>query len=405
MSTKILFIGQLYNEELINQLLASNSKIDFASDTFQKSIIHGLRENNCDVKVASFPRISSFPNNRIIFKRSEWISSNKNDNVIQLGFINLPILKHISKIVSLRRFIKKQVNNGNILNIIIYSVHSPFLLALYGIKTKAIKTCLIVPDLPQYMSSSKNILYRFAKRIDINFIRFGLKYIDCYILLSPLMKEMLPIKKDNYEIIEGIYKEQEVVKTEFNISNNYILYSGSLDHRYGIIELVEAFNKLTDIEIELYICGAGDTEALISEYSNTNNKIKYFGSLPRKMVLYLQKNAKLLINPRNNTDAYTKYSFPSKTMEYMASGTPVLMSKLKSLPDDYLNHLYFFDSTSPDGIKSKIQEILSLPETELNTTGLKAQAFIKEQKNEIVQSFKLLSLLNNTCQYSKIKPS
>ena len=38
------------------------------------------------------------------------------------------------------------------------------------------------------------------------------------------------------------------------------------------------------------------------------------------------------VNPRQNNEEFTKYSFPSKTMEYLASGVPVVAYKLDGIP-------------------------------------------------------------------------
>ena len=69
-----------------------------------------------------------------------------------------------------------------------------------------------------------------------------------------------------------------------------------------------------------------------------NEKIKYFGVIDFESILLRQKNTDLLINPRPSIDEYTKYSFPSKIMEYMASGTPVLTTKLSGIPMEYYDY-------------------------------------------------------------------
>mgnify|MGYP003303651866 CR=1 FL=1 len=44
----------------------------------------------------------------------------------------------------------------------------------------------------------------------------------------------------------------------------------------------------------------------------------FTGKIDRSQVLALQRSATVLVNPRRNNEEYTKYSFPSKTMEYLA---------------------------------------------------------------------------------------
>ena len=63
-------------------------------------------------------------------------------------------------------------------------------------------------------------------------------------------------------------------------------------------------------------------------------RIEFLGMLPRTDVLELQSKATILVNPRQPVGDFTKYSFPSKTIEYMASGTPLLMYKLPGIPEE-----------------------------------------------------------------------
>ena len=41
------------------------------------------------------------------------------------------------------------------------------------------------------------------------------------------------------------------------------------------------------------------------------------------------------MNPRSADAEYTKYSFPSKTIEYLATGVPVVMNRLPGIPEEY----------------------------------------------------------------------
>ena len=107
----------------------------------------------------------------------------------------------------------------------------------------------------------------------------------------------------------------------------------------------------------------------------------------------LQQKATVLINPRNNDGEYTKYSFPSKTMEYMLSGKPVIMYKLDGVPDEYDSYLYYIGGNTADDIKKTILEVLNKSEKELESFGQKAAEFVSENKNSVVQAKRILTLL------------
>ena len=48
-------------------------------------------------------------------------------------------------------------------------------------------------------------------------------------------------------------------------------------------------------------------------------------------------------------------------MEYMASGTPLLTTKLPGMPEDYYPHVYFFEEESVQGYADALKKVLSLP--------------------------------------------
>ena len=119
------------------------------------------------------------------------------------------------------------------------------------------------------------------------------------------------------------------------------------------------------------------------------------GVAPNDVVVEEELRATLLVNPRPTNEDYTKYSFPSKNMEYMASGTPVLTTKLPGMPEEYYPYVYLLEEESAEGMAKALKEILSKPAEELAQKGAAAKKFVMEKKNNISQAKKLLDMLNN----------
>ena len=101
----------------------------------------------------------------------------------------------------------------------------------------------------------------------------------------------------------------------------------------------------------------------------------------------------MLVNPRNSSEEYTRYSFPSKTMEYLASGTPTIMAHLSSIPKEYDPYIFYLEDESSEGLKQKILEVGAIPQSELDRFGEQAAQFILTKKNNHSQANKLISLL------------
>ena len=99
----------------------------------------------------------------------------------------------------------------------------------------------------------------------------------------------------------------------------------------------------------------------------------------------------------------TKYSFPSKTLEYMSSGTPVLTSKLSGIPSEYYDYLYVIEDRGKESIKKAIEEVFDKSEEELISTGILAKNYVLNFKNCKTQTKKILDQLANGDEKLRIK--
>ena len=92
---------------------------------------------------------------------------------------------------------------------------------------------------------------------------------------------------------------------------------------------------------------------------------------------------------------YTKYSFPSKTFEYMASGTPFLTTDLSGIPIEYKGYLFIIKNNSVDEIKVGLERALALSDQEKQKFGEDARTFVLTQKNKYIQSKKFSDFLTD----------
>jgi hypothetical protein len=119
----------------------------------------------------------------------------------------------------------------------------------------------------------------------------------------------------------------------------------------------------------------------------------------RAQILEREKQASLLVNVRDNHDEFTKYSFPSKVIEYMLSGTPMFMTRLSGIPVEYYNYVYSVTNNEVETLRIAMEEICRKSPEELMAFGRNAQEFIKNEKNGRVQAKKILSFFNDTVPY------
>ncbi len=250
------------------------------------------------------------------------------------------------------------------------------------------KPCIgIVTDLPDMLSGS-----RFSKGL----ANFVIRHCTGYVLLTEAMNTYLNQKGKPYVILEGhadITMAGRIPAMEKKTIPRICFYAGGVSRQYGLGNLVDGFQKANLPNAQLHIYGPGDYVKELQQVAAEDDRIFYGGMLLNAQIVEKEQEATLLVNPRPTDEEYVKYSFPSKTMEYMASGTPVLTTVLPGMPKEYHSYVYLLEDETADGIAQKLQEILAEPDEALFQKGAEARRFVLEQKNNVIQAQKILEML------------
>lgn len=396
----MLFLCGIYPQPYKEEIFSNSKKgYQFAAQNLQEAIVDGFVQNNISFSIVTVPFLSTFPfgYKKPIVK----FGPSKYHGIVPTkcaSFVNISFLQKTVNTAEINVFKWCRSKNSVIKHIVVYSLQVNLMKIAINAKNSFdnVKLSIIVPDLPDFMGS--NYFYRALglKKLDIKYIYKNTLFFDNFILLSEAMALPLGISQEKYVVVEGIYnsKPNIIEDFEFDKDTKTILYTGALSRKYGIETLLRAFSSILNPKIRLVICGDGDAKGLIQQLATEDKRINYMGKVGYELILKLQKEAELLVNPRTPEGEYTRFSFPSKTMEYFASGTPVLMYKLPGIPLEYFKYCYTLNNFSQDALADKITEILSLPLEERKRMGAEASEFILEQKNSKIQVGKIIELMN-----------
>ncbi len=215
-----------------------------------------------------------------------------------------------------------------------------------------------------------------------------------FIFMTEQTNGILNPKNKPYIIMEGLVDPD--VKPLNGVRKNKtrdILYAGGLSESYGLGYLCEAFLKLKHKDARLVIYGDGDYKNKIIDYSALNPHIVYRGLATNDIIVEAERKATLLVNPRFTGSEYTLYSFPSKNIEYMVSGTPIVTTRLAGIPIDYEQYIFTFDEETVDGYAETLDNLLEKSEKELVEFGAAAQVYVLENKNARLQVERLLQMI------------
>lgn len=395
----IAYISSVCSEETYMKLQEKIvSPMQYSIQKFHNLIIKGIAKNE-NIKIDA---ISGIPVDRKKIKKTifyKQITKLENIKYTHVGFINFPILKqvfiNIGMTINLLKWNKKTKKNPN--RIVIcdaaYVTVTPVIVFLS--KILRIKIVTIVADIHGYMSDKlqqrgkKSIIKELLTKL----CNYCWENYDGFILLTDQMNNIVNPNNKKYLVMEGIATKEEGTEIDLE-KENYIMYAGGLHCKYGIKDLVDGFNML-DSDIELHLYGQGDAVEYIRELAQKNKKIKYMGVKPNTEVITAEKKAVLLVNPRPTTEEFTLYSFPSKTMEYMLTGTPVLMTKLPGMPKEYYEFIYCIEEESAVGIKESIEKVIQNSKETLLEKGKNARKFIIENKNNEIQGKRIVDFIKN----------
>ncbi len=376
----ILYVSNLISKRLEENFIKKEpDKIGLQVQKYHRLLTWGFSDKKCNVAALSF-------NNPLVNMKS--VVYDEKERKIQFHYI----LPHISKMLHIKvilqsfqyafLFLKKHKNSVVICDVLCISNSIGALLAAVLLKRDRIG---IVTDLPETLAPKESMICKFSY--------LAIHLCNKYILLTEQMSQRINSKK-KYIVLEG-HVDTRMEKKENCLGKKadkkICIYAGGLYRKYGVEKLVQAFKRLEIDDAELHIYGDGDYADELRK--NKNKSIIYHGIVSNEEVIQAEIQATLLINPRPSNEEFTKYSFPSKNMEYMASGTPVLTTKLPGMPKEYNRYVYVFEDESIEGMIETMKKVLNKPREELHKKGMLAKKFVMKYKNNDVQAEKVIRRL------------
>lgn len=404
---KIFYFSTACNTYTFEKIVKKSKKKPSASaQTFETSFLNGFDSlNETELNVNSFVPIAAYPGGYKLFwgRRKEYIT--KKIPTTWIPAVNIQIIKQICyKVFSsiyLERWLKENIGEKNKC-VVMYSLYPPIAEPVLKLCSEYNCKCFVfIADLPglQFTTSEPSgIKKRLAPFFRKNAVSLQNNF-DGYVFFTEQMSEVVG-KGKPYIVIEGVCNTSNLddCLSEEKSKKRSIMYAGMLYEKYGIDLLLNSFMKLEG-DFELWLFGDGDYVEKIKKCAAIDSRIKYFGRVSHDEALRYEKQAHLLVNVRNDREEYTKYSFPSKTMEYMLSGTPVLTSKLSGIPVEYYDHMFTLESFDVDTLVNKFKEIFTLSDEKRAEIGAESKAWLLKNKNAEIQVQKLINFLDKLINY------
>lgn len=396
----IIFLGYYFPQDYLEDNINKFYLVPFASNRLQEGILKGLINlPKSKTHILSFLPTTEFPKSRFLVAQNIKGLSLNNVPIKTLPFLNILLLKHLTKAISL--FISLSAvllkTKGN-KTIMVYNLNSVtfLIMQILGFVFN-FRTSIIIADMPMAAMPNENKVIALLRKLDQTYIKSSLKKIDGLVVLSKhVIKDFFPNKK--HLVIEGMITDKLLEyhsKTETTYENQdqvVFTYIGRLSSFQNVDGLINDFMKVKNDKLRLVLCGKGELVDFISKAKSKDNRIIYDGFIPDEKLQNRVKETSYFISPKLLDDSFSKYSFPSKLIEYMAYGKPTVSFDLPCIPDDYRSKMILLPNRE-DALLNFMKNA-NLENQEDIQIGKRGKQFILSEKNVATQTAKITEFVS-----------
>lgn len=378
----VIFLGFVIPASTASAVFAIDTLPAVQTHKFGWSLARALVSTGRETVVLSACPVQNFPHCRkITFPFSKLSEGGVRGYV--MPFLNVLVLKHVTRLLMCLLMLPAMVARTKAKWIIIHGTHSPFLIAALACKLLSVKVAVVLTDMPGVPVATDGRVSALLKRYDAAMLNTLVSKADALIALSPHLVSAYPrhpalifpgiVDRAIADIAQGGQAAPSRSLT--------VVYAGSLNEAYGVGMLLDAMKLIPD-GVKLKLFGRGDQETRIVEVAALDARVTYGGFKSMDDLMPELLDADILINPRPSNEAFSINSFPSKLIEYMALGRPVLTTRLRSIPQTFHPHLNFIDDESPRGIMNALKAVRAVSSDALQVKAANAREFVLQELSE-----------------------
>lgn len=391
---KIALLGFTVPDEMAEEINRHDPVMMTQTHRFAWGLVSALEDGGAEVSLLSTAPVSDYPANpKLFWPHTDFSVGGRRGEM--LPFVNALGVKHVTRGIAAVWYGRRHLKQTRAEWMLVHGVHSPFLWFAASLKgARGLRTCVVMTDPPGVVRAEDSGLRAFLKRVDIWLTTTALKRVDAVIVLArPLAEDFAPHTPSL--VMEGIYDAQRwssATSADGDTSTFTFTYAGGLSAEYGVKNLVEAFMGLESATLRLRIFGRGPLEGWIEEQAQKDSRISGPELVEADQLGEIYASSDALVQPRPAVQGFVPYSFPSKLIEYMASGTLTVSTRLPSIPSDYRDHVLWSDE-GVEGMQRAMVAALGMSPRERGEVSAGAAQFIAGAKSSTAQGLRIRNFL------------
>lgn len=337
-----------------------------------------------------------FPRSSRLWERGGIVEILPNVPVRLVPYLNLPVLRPVTVGLGIAASISRVARRARPGRLVVFTYNlsePPGLFTWLGARLAGVRAVAFVCDVHQ---PGILVADSWSRRLDLALHKWLLPRFDGLVVVNELIaSDFAPHVP--FIRVEGGVSARMLAVGERRIRHSdgtfRMVAAGSLHEGNGIAEILEAMRLLPDAQYRLQIAGAGPLEGSVRQAMARDARIEYCGLLTFGEVLDLYSEADALLNIRVTDRVDTKYYFPSKTMEYLASGVPVISTSPGKVREELAGLAFFLADESPETLARTIAAVASMPREERDRIGQAARDFVATNRTWTVQAGRIIEFL------------
>jgi glycosyltransferase involved in cell wall biosynthesis len=181
-------------------------------------------------------------------------------------------------------------------------------------------------------------------------------------------------------------------------------FAGGLDAANGVGEMLRAIALLQGSRFRFLLAGIGPMTEDVRRAAALDPRIEYRGFLSLEDVLSLYAEADVLVNMRLTKTMRTRYFFPSKLLEFLASGTPVISTSPGHVEEEFGEFVYLLKDETPEGLAESVPRAEQAGKDARREMGTRARAFIVANKTWAAQTERVAHFIRAIAGRSATSP-
>ena len=206
-----------------------------------------------------------------------------------------------------------------------------------------VKIVGMLTDNPLNLSSGSSFMKKYVRDLGVN--------LDGYLSLTNGLVAVYNPNTPSY-VFEGLVAEE--IEGKKDPIFNYFYFGGSMYERYGVKTLVDAFHN-SNIKSKLVLAGNGPLDKYIESLAEQDYRILYLSQISKEKNIAYMKNSIANINPRPLDKHMDSESVPSKLLEYLSVGNPVISTKYPKLYSTFKDDVLWIDGNDVESMKIALE--------------------------------------------------